>query len=107
MEKSPECNEGYFAKTGYGFGRVLSGSKHVEALRSLSVKQIEALLEIILLGDINEIGGDELILGDWKMTKEDMSDGEGETRKSLAASLVYLSGHLAEDFLFLVEKEKK
>jgi hypothetical protein len=100
--KSFERNERYFEKKGYGFGTVLSGDAHVKALRSMSKEQIEALLEIILLGDIDEISSDELLLGEWAITQEDLKDREAEVLKQLAATLVYLSGRLAEDFPMLL-----
>ncbi len=106
-DKDFERNERYFAKTGYGCGSVMSDPKHVEALRSLTKEQIEALLHLFFMSDIYEVDSGELILGRWKLTREVMeNDKEAETMAQLAASLVYLSGHLAEDFPFLTNNEE-
>jgi len=103
--KSAECNERYFAKTGYGFGSVMSNPDHVKALRSLTKEQIEALLNMILLGDIYEVGEDKLILGAFSPSQD--QDRESEILTQMAASLVYLSGHLAEDFELLRNKNEE
>ena len=101
-----ERNERYIAKHQYGFGSVLSEGE-ADALKTLNVPQIEALLNMILWGDIHEIGTDEDVLG--KMASNQrvprcMADVEGETRVQTAAALVYLSGHLAEDIPLLTEE---
>ena len=105
MSCHDERNERYFAKKGYGFGSVLSNTAHIAPIRALTVEQIEALLAVFLLGDVDEIGGDELLLGPWKIEQGDGKDRETELRKQFAASIVYLSGHLAEDFEILRDKD--
>lgn len=105
VKEYSEKNKRYYAKKQYGYGHVLNSQKNLDIIRSLSVKQIKAILEMIFWGDIHEIAPDELLLG--KMKLPSPSDVEGEVRTQIAACLVYLSGNLAEDFGdMLTEKEK-
>jgi len=98
-----EKNERYFAKYGHGYGSVLSGDESAP-LKTLTVDQINALVNVILWGDINEIGLNEGTLGKMATPQDDRGNTEAETRLQIAAALVYLSGRLAED-LTLLRKE--
>ena len=98
-----ERNERYFKKHGYGFGTILCDDKVLETLRTLSLDQIRAIIELILHGDIWEVGGDSDLLGVYEWTPDDYSDPESEHSKALVAALVYLTGHLAEDIPELID----
>jgi hypothetical protein len=102
-----ETNERYLAKHGHGYGSVLSGEKSAP-LKTLNVAQLDALVNVILWGDIHEIGLDEDTLGriGASLPTSFPGDSEADTRLQIVAALVYLSGRLAEDIPSLQEKEK-
>lgn len=94
-----ERNARYFAKHGYGSGCV--GGCSLDVIRSLTVDQLNELIELILRGDVWEVPLDADTIG--VCTKHVPKDGkrmdpEEEFAYQLIAALVYLSGHLAEDF---------
>ncbi len=92
---SSERNERYFALHGYGFGRIGCA---VATLRTLTPEQVNAVAELILLGDIAEIACDVDLLGprfaEWA---DKHRDEETQTRLQAVAALVYASGRLAVD----------
>jgi hypothetical protein len=101
--KPSEINERYFATHGHGYGSVLSGDESAP-LKTLTVDQLNALVNVVLWGDIHEIGLNEGTLGRMANPQDDKGNVEAETRLQIAAALVYLSGRLAED-LPLLQKE--
>jgi hypothetical protein len=96
-----EHNAGYFKIMGYGFCMVLSAG-HADPLKTLDENQLEALLELLMLGSFGKVAPDEHLLGHWGLGgKENFTCDEQEYRMTAAAALVYLSGNLAKDIPFL------
>jgi hypothetical protein len=93
-----ELNERYFNKHGHGFGSVCHDDS-LHALKTLTIEQIDALVQMALSGDIQEIGLCEDLLGSW--ANDSVMDEEQEFRTQFAAAIVYLSGRLAEDIPYL------
>lgn len=101
-----ERNDIYFAKHSYGFGSVGLTPEQVQALRVLTVEQLDALAYVALLGDIHEVALDEDTLGSWAASAckhSEEGDEEAETRMYIVAALVYLSGRLANEIPLLKE----
>ena len=102
-QRNLERNEKFYARHGHGFGSVGMSEKNITALRNLNDDQLNSLLDMILIGDIEEIGRNEDTLGDWNKPIDD-DDEESRVRLQMAAALIYLSGRLAEDVSFLTRK---
>lgn len=91
-----DTNDKYFQIHGYGCGTILSGDESA-VLRTLTDKQVEALLALFLLGDVYEAPFDADLAGTWWLPSKQTGEEE-ELRLSFAAALVYLSGRVASDF---------
>ena len=85
---------------GMGPGTVMSAGA-ADPLKTLDESQIDALLGMILLGDVQELPIDTVLLGKWGKVPKD--DPEAELRLLIAAAVVYLSGRIATDVPFLTE----
>jgi hypothetical protein len=103
-------NQAYFDKHGGGCGDVTPDDMHspeAVALRTLSTEQVNALIYLLLYGDIWEIPLDEDTLGDLATPRlmDDLMNRrlaeEDEVSYQLVAALVYLSGRSASEFAML------
>ena len=94
-----EYNHKYYQKHRKTFDFTGLGLKTKQTLRALSVEQIEAIVDLILLGYHDEIPIDNDTVGKW--TKPGMADKK--IKLKIVATLVFLSGRLAEEIPLLEE----
>ena len=92
-----ESNKKYVGIKGNGCGSVMSDTAEVDAIRSMSIEQLDAVVQLILLGDASEVPLDELTVGRWDINVGINMDQETQRDLSLIAALVYLSGRLADE----------
>ena len=88
----------FISKHGHGFGRITADDKAIEkVLETLTKEQLQALMDIVLLGDIHETALHPDILGDWIPKNIMELDSESELRLSIAASILYLADKSLKD----------
>lgn len=108
-------NEKFEEKQGYGYGPVFSFHTDIELhdqkiaaiLQTLTIEQLNAIITVLLLGDVAEIGVNDLTIGDWTNAIDESSEHWRETEAMLenVAAITYLSGRLASEIPILKEKK--
>jgi len=74
--------------------------KKTQIIKGLSKEAIDAIADLVLIGDIYEAGLDKTNVGSW-VPQPTYRDEEGLTRLAVVSTIVSISAHNAEDIPIL------